>query len=665
MLAVVRTLLSSRRATAHPARLQPEDPVGWPRPALENGLPAPETPARRRAIRATAVAALAVSAAYLVWRVGATLDLSAWFVSIPLLVIEIHAVVALALLTVALWDIDARPSAEPVAGTDRRIAVLIPTIDESLDVLTPTIAAACAMRVDHETWVLDDGARPDVARLAADLGAQYVARYDAAGGRAGGLNAVIESTGADIVVVLHADSVASPDFLAHTLGYLADPKVALVQTPEGSYNTDSFEHAGDRKAKRPVHEQSLLHRLIQPGRNRWHGAFWTGTGAVIRVAALRDIGGVAEGTTTPELHTTLRLQLSGWRMVAHNEVLARGLAPATAALDLVQRQRRATGVMQLVRRENPLTASGLTGSQRLSWATAILSWFDAWRWLAIVVLPIAILLTATAPVHAELPVFAAWFALTYGLQGAAQFALTRGGQRPFQSILLRLVRMTPDLQAVRDLIADRTAAPGATPKGRTDTERKRRREPRLLRALALLSVFAAAWFALAIMVTLFIGITLPWFLYASALWLGANVFVLVRAIGRVRDLRFGGERRSSVRFQAAFAGTFDGEPCEILDLSLSGAGIRVARIAPGAVHQFVVELDGRPLAIEAGVRSFRMDGNDATVVGLEFLPDQNLVRAELALALYRTKVVPVGAGQPVGTRVVADPAGPASDAAAA
>lgn len=651
MLVAVRTLPGSRRATSGPVRLVPEDPVGWLRPALPNGLPAPETGNRRLAIRATAVAALAVTVAYLAWRISSTLDLSTWFVGLPLLAIEIHLALGLLLLTVAVWDIDARPAAELVVTTDQRVAVLIPTLDESLDVLTPTIAAACAMRVEHETVVLDDGARPEVARLAADLGARYLARYDAANGRAGNLNAALEQLTADVVVVLHADSVASPDLLVHTLGYLADPKVALVQTPEGFYNTDSFEHAEGRRDRRPVHEQSLLHRVIQPGRNRWHGAFWTGTGAVIRVAALRDIGGVATGTVAPDLHTTLRLHRRGWRTVAHNEVLARGLAPTSAAIDQVQRQRRVAGVMQLIRVENPLFASGLTARQRLSWATSLLGWFDAWRWLAIVVLPIVVLFLGAAPLTAELPVFAAWFAVTYGLQAIALLALTRGCQRPFHSILLRVVRMTSDLKAVRHLVSDRPVATEATPKGRTSSIRRAARVSTALRTMSFLSVLGAVWFAVAVTITLFIGVALPWFVYAASAWLVADVIVLARATARVRELRFGGERRSSVRFQTAIAGSFDGEPCEILDLSLRGAGIRVARIAPGEVHQLTLDVDGRMLEIAASVRSFRGAGVDRTVVGLEFLPDQNLARAELALALYRTKVVPAGADGPVGSRV--------------
>lgn len=681
MLRIMPSLRRRPAASARPARLVPEGPVGWLRPAIDGrGLPAPESAARRRAIRAVALAALAVSFGYLAWRTVATLPLGAWWVALPLLLLEVHAAVGLALLTFNLWDIDARPAPEPVHETADRVAVLVPTLDESLEILTPTIAAALALAVDHETWVLDDGGRPEVHRLATDLGARYLSRTEASDGLAGNLNHALGLVDADVVAVLHADSVAAPDLLANTLGYLTDPRVAFVQTPEGFYNTDSFEHTGRRDRGRSVHERTLLHRLVQPGRNRWRGAFWTGTGAVLRVSAVRAVGGVATGTLAPGQHTTIRLHRGGWDTVAHNEVLARGLAPATAAIDAIQRQRRATGAMQLLRVDNPLRGAGLSAVRRLSHVTVLLAWLDAWRLLAFIVLPIAILLTSANPISADLTGFALAFGVTYGLQVIARLALSRGCDRPVLSTLLRIVRMTPDLQATRALLGDRHAGrggsshsiddalAGATPKGRTSEVRRTATEPRLLRVLATVSVFAAAWFALAIMVTLFTGTPLGWASYAAWAWLMADVVILARAIGRVRDLRFGGERRASVRFETSFAATFGGIVCDVLDVSLRGAGLRVAGPVDLGAGQLVLGADGRALEIAVTVRSARTDEAGGTVIGLEYLPDQNQVRARLALALFDTNVVAARAGEPVGTRVAADlpaPSGSARGTAAA
>src|SRR6266545_52176 len=220
-----------------------------------------------RAATVAAVVALTVSAVYLGWRAAATIDLSVWWLSLATYLLELHAVVGLGLYAFSLWNLGAGPRARPARKTPLRVAVLIPTWSEPSEVLAPTIAAAVALRPAHETWVLDDGDRPQVARLAADLGARYLRRRDRGNAKAGNLNNALAVVDADVVAVLGADHVARPNFLSDTIGYFDDPRVALVQTPQDFYNLGSFEHS--RTAARDgFSEQSLFYRAILPGKNR-------------------------------------------------------------------------------------------------------------------------------------------------------------------------------------------------------------------------------------------------------------------------------------------------------------------------------------------------------------------------------------------------------------
>ncbi len=242
------------------------------------------------------------------WRATSTLNLSAWWLSVPLLLLEVHAVFGLGLFTFSLWDVDSVPPVAPRREAPGRIAVLIPTYNEPIDVLLPAVAAAAVLEPAHETWVLDDGNRPAVRRLAAQLGVRYLARTDRAGAKAGNVNHALSVIEADFVAILDADHVAGRDFLVNTLGYFDDPKIAFVQTPQDFYNTDSFEHErrrrwwrGGEAGQHAFSEQALFYRVLQPGKNRWHAAFWCGTGAVVRVEALRQVGGVATETVTEDI----------------------------------------------------------------------------------------------------------------------------------------------------------------------------------------------------------------------------------------------------------------------------------------------------------------------------------------------------------------------------
>ncbi|HKG57341.1 MAG TPA: glycosyltransferase [Candidatus Limnocylindrales bacterium] len=619
--------------------------MGAPIPAAE--VPVPETASEQWRVRALALVALAVTAVYLTWRTTSTVDLSVWWVSIPLLLFEIHAAVGLGLFTFSLWDVDDKPVTAKVEATAMRIAVLVPTYNEGIEVLMPTVAAAVAMRLPHETWVLDDGNREDVAALARDLGARYVARPTHEHAKAGNINHALALIEADFIAVLDADHVATSEFLVDTLGYFDDPRVALVQTPQEFYNIGSFEHDGSLPDGERFHEQLLFYRVLQPAKNRWNAAFWCGTGAVVRLSALRDVGGVATETITEDIHTTIRFHRRGWRTVYHNEVLARGLAASDADTYQLQRHRWGTGAMQVLRTENPLFVPGLTLGQRLSYAATLLGWFDAWRSLGYLLLPIIIVTTGAIPIRADALTFSIAFGTTFILQQFALRVLSRGRHRSVVAVVFELVRMTPNLLATLTLLTNQRATFRVTPKGRHAGDRHRTRVPRLLRTLAFMSFLGAAWFALTLLGATPTRYVVPWAAYAAFGWLVVNVFLLVLAIRRVRNLRFAPERRSSVRFDTDMPGLVGGIPCRVLDLSLTGARLTTREpLQAGQPGALEIELGGEPVSLDAFVRSVRPLPNGDVAVGLEFEAGQHAGRARLALGLFGMRWIP--SAEPVG-----------------
>src|SRR5215813_14058670 len=77
--------------------------------------------------------------------------------------------------------------------------------NEEVALLRRTVRRAMTIRYPHQTWLLDDGNRPEVKALAAELGCGYLTREDRGqGGKAGNLNAAIGVTSAPFVLVLDA-----------------------------------------------------------------------------------------------------------------------------------------------------------------------------------------------------------------------------------------------------------------------------------------------------------------------------------------------------------------------------------------------------------------------------------------------------------------------------
>lgn len=605
----------------------------------EVALPDPESASRRRTIQVAAVIALLASVAYLSWRVGSTLG-TLWL-AIPLWLLELHAVVGLGLFTFSLWDVDASVVPPPVSSTDFRVAVLIATYNEPNEVLLPTIAAATALKPAHDTWVLDDGNRGWVRDLAVSLGARYLAREDHRHAKAGNINNAIDYIDADLFAILDADHVVSPGFLTNTLGYFGDPLIAVVQTPQDFYNVDSFEHGRNRswfwRDRRNVsfNEQRLFYRAIQPGKNRWGAAFWCGTNAVVRASALREVGGVATETVTEDIHTTIRLHRRGWHTVYHNEVLAHGLAARDAEQYQSQRLRWGTGAMQLLHTEHPLTRKGLTLRQRIAYSATILGWFDAWRTLGYVLIPLAVIFTGASPIRARALTFAVAFGATFLLQRLALGLLSRGYAPMGIATLFEFVRLQITMTATLSYLR-RGERPFKVTVKEGANFRHRNEAPWLLWFLLGLTLVSAVWFGLSLAGLTPVAYSVRWTVYGAGFWALVNAALLTAAINRIRSDRFATDRRTGVRQRLEGEVLVDGNRAQLIDVSIGGALVRVETpIAPELVHVLGLEFRGTEiLNLNCQERSRQTVGAEGDLISYQFSSGQDVKIGRLAVALF-------------------------------
>ncbi len=515
-------------------------------------------------MRLLAVFALAVTVGYLAWRLAFTLAPDALWLSIPFFLLEVHGAISLALFVYSVWDTDAAEVPEPVTETDLTIAMLIPTFNEDPEVLLPTVSAAVDLEPAHETWVLDDGDRPWVREMAEALGAHYIARSDNTHAKAGNLNNALTQITTDLVGVLDADHVPSPGFLTDTIGYFEDERLALVQTPQDFYNTDSFEHVG------AYQEEAMFYRVIQPGKNLHNAAFWCGTSAVLRTSALRSVDGVAVESLTEDLHTTMRLHRRGWKTVFHNKVLARGLAPASYLEYAVQRRRWGAGAMQILRSDNPILKGGLTLRQKLAYAATLSGWFEGLRTLGYFVLALVVVATGTAPLDAPLKVFVPLYGGVFLAQQFAMLLLARGRHSFGAGVLFDYFRLPSSVRALGRLVAPNGAKFLVTPKGRTGSERAIGHLPSSLMFLTLAGLGVWAYFIASVLGYSFTTYREFSVVAVALFFLVLNIIVLFVALERATSWRFAADRRGARRFESAVRVSLNGESALLRLPSLTG-----------------------------------------------------------------------------------------------
>jgi hypothetical protein len=89
---------------------------------------------------------------------------------------------------------------------------------------------------------------------------------------------------------------------------------------------------------------------------------------------------------------------------------------------------------------------------------------------------------------------------------------------------------------------------------------------------------------------------------AAFLWLVFNTVFVAMAIARIRALRYGPERRASVRFAVSLTGRLDGRRCVVDDLSLTGARVRSTTALPAKPTTLAIDSLGPELTLACSIR---------------------------------------------------------------
>lgn len=256
---------------------------------------------------------------------------------------------------------DRRPPPPPPPATTS-VDVFVTACGESPALVERALRAACRMRGEHRTWLLDDGDDPSLQRLADRYGAGYLTRAGNRHAKAGNLNAALARTTGDVVVVFDVDHAPAPVFLERTLGYFTDPDVGFVQTML------TFANADRSWVARAAAESSLdFYGPASLGMDRLGSATLVGSNALIRRTALESIGGYIPGLAE-DLATSIELHAAGWQSVYVAAPLAPGLAPSHLHAWFTQQLKWARGVFELLITAYPRLFGRLTWGQRLSYA---------------------------------------------------------------------------------------------------------------------------------------------------------------------------------------------------------------------------------------------------------------------------------------------------------
>ena len=223
---------------------------------------------------------------YIIWRWVFSVNWDAWWIGVPLVVVETYSLIDCLLFGLMMWRLKDRGEPDPPLP-DVTVDVFITTYNEPIDLVMNTALAARRIRYPHRTWILDDGARSEMRSAANGAGVGYITRSEDWAGhsrhaKAGNLNNALADTDGEFLLILDADQVPKNSILDRTLGFFADPRVALVQTQQVFVNVPDHDPLGS--------QAPLFYGPIQQGKDGWNAAFFCGSNAVLRREAMMQMG---------------------------------------------------------------------------------------------------------------------------------------------------------------------------------------------------------------------------------------------------------------------------------------------------------------------------------------------------------------------------------------
>ncbi|PYD75645.1 cellulose synthase catalytic subunit (UDP-forming) [Novacetimonas pomaceti] len=342
---------------------------------------------------------LMVSLRYMFWRLSSTLQLHSPLqaaLSLLLVLAELYALMTLCLSYFQMaWPLGRKPLKLPQDTADWPVVdVYVPSYNEELSLVRSTVLGALALDWPEDklnVYILDDGRRKSFCEFAMEAGAGYIIRSQNNHAKAGNLNHALRVTEGEFVVIFDCDHIPTRGFLKKTIGWMmADPKLALLQTPHHFYSPDPFQRNLASGQHVPP-EGNMFYGLVQDGNDFWDATFFCGSCAAIRRSAVLSIGGFATETVTEDAHTALKMQREGWRTAYLREPLAAGLSTERLMLHIGQRVRWARGMLQIMRVDNPLLGPGLRWEQRLCYLSAMSHFLFAIPRLVFLASPLAYL----------------------------------------------------------------------------------------------------------------------------------------------------------------------------------------------------------------------------------------------------------------------------------
>ena len=515
-----------------------------------------------------------------------------------------------------------------------QVDIFVATYNEEWEILEKTILAIKLLDYPHTRgFLLDDGKRDWLKDKCEQVGIGYIRRPGNAHKKPGNHNFALTQTTAPFIAMFDADFIPMPNFLLRTVGLLMEnPQWGILQTPQTFYNYDPMRNNLQLQRSLPD-DTSMFFTVMEPCRDAWGCAFYVGSSALVRRAAVEAIGGIVMGYDTEDQITSIAMLQHGYQTGFLNEQLSTGLAPESLSALFDQRKRWARGSVQILFSKHGPLGPGLSLLQRILFSQVF--------WLVGFIAPI---------VYAILPVLMWLFQLRlfpymppdevifipiclFSCINLTIWWLANGKWLPIVSPALQLLLSFHLVSVIFTTLLKPFGEPlikfaHVTPKGK-DAQSSGRLDWNTLRWLILIIVCTGVGIGIYLLDD-YQFVNHPAELTSIFLWTGINlIIVAIAALGCINPTYHRSDERFALQIDVVAqsgAGTFAGTT---RDISLNGCLLEFP--APVSCNGELVELHLKDIGGVTG-RVIRQLGTDA--IAIQFLDMPKTTRTALFTRLF-------------------------------
>jgi len=299
-----------------------------------------------------------------------------WALLVPLLVMLLVMLLAEGIeVAEVIWSRRFKrrflPHVGEYAGKLPKVSLHLPTYNEPPHLVIETLDSLAKLDYpDFEVIVIDNNTKDPavwkpVEEHCAKLGPRFRFFHEDVlkGFKAGALNYALARTApdAEVIGVIDADYLVSPDWLKSLCPYFENPKVGFVQAPQDHRDWR------DNAFKEMINwEYAGFFNIGMVQRNERDAIIQHGTMTLIRKAALDKMNGWAEWCICEDAELGLRLLIDGYESIYVNKRFGWGVTPDSFLGYKKQRFRWAYGAVMILKGHWRELLPGR--NKRLSWA---------------------------------------------------------------------------------------------------------------------------------------------------------------------------------------------------------------------------------------------------------------------------------------------------------